>query len=170
MTYECSLWVQCRYWNRNCYNKICVNCLHSEAVGTLKHCPPALVLLMTNKPPCETFTTKYLVACYSHLSGCFWFFVPKFWEVEGTYKFPFCLTMNAAWVVWTIIGGGDTQLLLIGKKKLNFMHLGWWGCKNFVIFPSSQVLLLVPHTSHLVKLSLPNIFSIGYKLRDARSK
>ena len=24
--------------------------------------------------------------------------------------------MNAAWVVWTIIGGGDTQTLLAGKK------------------------------------------------------
>ena len=24
--------------------------------------------------------------------------------------------MNAAWVVWTIIAGGDTQTLLAGKK------------------------------------------------------
>ena len=26
--------------------------------------------------------------------------------------------MNAAWVVWSIIGGGDTQTLLAGKKQL----------------------------------------------------
>ena len=25
-------------------------------------------------------------------------------------------------MVWTIIGGGDTQTLLAGKKTLNFMH------------------------------------------------
>ena len=27
-----------------------------------------------------------LVARKSHLSGCFWLFAPKFWEVVGTYK------------------------------------------------------------------------------------
>ena len=31
-----------------------------------------------------------LVARWSHLSGYFWLFAPKFWEVVGTYKLSFC--------------------------------------------------------------------------------
>ena len=30
--------------------------------------------------------------------------------------------MNAAWAVWTIRGGGDTQTLLAVKNILNFLH------------------------------------------------
>ena len=48
----------------------------------------------------------------SHLSGCFWLFAPKFWEVIHTYEWWFCSKMNAAWMVGTVIGGGDTQHLL----------------------------------------------------------
>ena len=43
-------------------------------------------------------------------------FAPKFWEVVETYKSSFCLKMNAAWAVWSIIGGGGTQTLLAAKK------------------------------------------------------
>ena len=50
----------------------------------------------------------------SHLSSCFWLLTPKFWEVVRTYELSFCLKMNAAWVVWTIISGEDTQTLLSG--------------------------------------------------------
>ena len=65
--------------------------------------------------------------------------------------------MSATGVVWTIIGGGNTQTVL-GGKKISFMHSqSGGGCKNFAILPSSLVLVLVPHMSHLVKLSVPNI-------------
>ena len=40
------------------------------------------------------------------------------------------------------------------------MHLHVGGSKNFPILPSSRALPLAPHTSHLVKLSLPNIFDL----------
>ena len=54
----------------------------------------------------------------------------------------------------------DTQTPLAGKKKISLMQ---WGCKNFAILPSSLALSLalslVHHTSHLVKLSLPNIMA-----------
>ena len=54
--------------------------------------------------------------------------------------------MNAAWVVWTIVGGGDTQTLLAGKKKFwTLSTLKQWGHKNFVIFPSLRALVLAPH-------------------------
>ena len=52
-------------------------------------------------------------------------------------------------------GGGDSQTLPDGKKMLNFMHSQAMRMQNFPIFPSSWV--LVTHTSHLVKLSLPYI-------------
>ena len=59
-----------------------------------------------------------------------------------------------------MLGGGDTQTLTDGKKNLNFMHSQAVG--DAKTFPSSQVLVLSlalsPHTSHLVKLSLLNIF------------
>ena len=35
----------------------------------------------------------------SAVSGCFWFFAPKFWEMAGTHESFFCHSMNA---------GGDT--------------------------------------------------------------
>ena len=41
----------------------------------------------------------------------------------GTYESLFCSKMNAASVVVTCGGGGDTQLLQVGKKILNFVHL-----------------------------------------------
>ena len=39
----------------------------------------------------------------------------------GTYKLSFCLKKNAASVVLTMLGGGDTQTLL-DDKKFNIMH------------------------------------------------
>ena len=79
---------------------------------------------------------KSLMARKSHLSGCFWLFAPKFWEVVGTYKLSFCPKRNAASVVLTMWGGRDTQTLLDGKKwTLNTCR--WWRCKNFPIFSSS---------------------------------
>ena len=42
-------------------------------------------------------------------------FLPKFLG-GGADESSFCSKMNAAIVVWTIIGGGDTQTLLAGKK------------------------------------------------------
>ena len=47
----------------------------------------------------------------------------------------FCSKMNAARVVWTIIGGGDTQNLLADKKKLNFMHSQVGGTQKLCNFP-----------------------------------
>ena len=40
----------------------------------------------------------------------------------GTYKLSYCLKMNTTKVVWTIIGGVDTQILVTGNFFLNFMH------------------------------------------------
>ena len=42
--------------------------------------------------------------------------------------------MNAGWVVWTIIDGGDTKTLLAGKKKFELYALsGGWDAKTFSI-------------------------------------
>ena len=51
------------------------------------------------------------------------------------------------------LSGVDTQTLPAGKK-INFVHSQTVGLQN-MIFPSYRA--LAPHTSHLVKLSLPNI-------------
>ena len=48
----------------------------------------------------------------------------------------------------------DTQTLPAGKKKLNFMYSQVVGMQK-----PSLSLALVPHTNHLVKLSLPNIYN-----------
>ena len=61
----------------------------------------------------------------------------------------FCLKRNAVSVVLTMLGGRDTPSLLDGQFLLNFMH--FQGFKNF---PLALALPL----SHLVKLSLPNIW------------
>ena len=62
--------------------------------------------------------------------------------------------MNAASVVLVMLGGGDTQTLLDDKKIELYALTGGGDAKNFLNFPSSMLAL---HTSHLVKLSLPNI-------------
>ena len=51
----------------------------------------------------------------------FWLFVPKFWEVVGTYKLLVC--SQKASVVLTMLGDRDTQTLLDGKEMLNLIHL-----------------------------------------------
>ena len=44
-------------------------------------------------------------------------FAPKFWEVVGTYELLFHLKKNAASVVLTMLGGGNTQTLLDDKNS-----------------------------------------------------
>ena len=88
--------------------------------------PNHFCLLITERVKNDYLTwssTLFLLACKSHLSGCFWLFAPKFLEVMGTYKLSFCWKRNAASAVLTIWGGGDTQTPLGGKKILNFMCL-----------------------------------------------
>ena len=50
--------------------------------------------------------------------------------------------MNLAGVVWTIIGGGDTQTLLAGTKIELYALSGAGDTKPFLIFPNSLVLAL----------------------------
>ena len=45
----------CRQLNLDCYNQICLNFVHSEAVGMLKHCSRTLA---PNEPSSETLTTN----------------------------------------------------------------------------------------------------------------
>ena len=86
-----------------------------------------------------------LVAGRSHLSGCFWLFAPKFWEVVWPTNCHFALKwMQLKWCRQSI-DGGDTQTLLVGKKILNLMHPQAVGTEKFHNF------------TYLVKLSLPSI-------------
>ena len=50
-------------------------------------------------------------------------FCPKILGGGGDLQMYFCSKMNAARVVWTIIGGGDTQNLLADKKKIELYAL-----------------------------------------------
>ena len=52
----------------------------------------------------------------SFLVGCFWLFALKFWQVAGACESSFCSKRNAASLVLTVLGGGDTQTLLDGKE------------------------------------------------------
>ena len=69
----------------------------------------------------------------------------KYW----TYKWYFCSYMNAAWVVWAIKGGADTQKLL-GVKK-NFSHSQVTGMLNFSHKPSCPCV-----SSHARTWTVPN--------------
>ena len=89
--------------------------------------------------------------------------------MSGTYELSVCLKRNAASVVLTMLGGTNTQTLLSGKKTWTLCTCRWWGCEIFPIFPSSGVLALTPHMSHLVKLSLPNIYLLFKNVKTAIS-
>ena len=102
-------------------------------------------IIIANKHRMKTF-----------VGGCFWLFAQKFWEVVGTYKLSFCSKRNAASVVLTMWGDGDTETLLGDKKK--FELYAFSGYKNFPISPSSWA--LAPYTSQLVKLSQPNCWLV----------
>ena len=54
--------------------------------------------------------------------------------IRQCYELSFCSKMNAAWVVWTIVGGGDTQTLLV-KAIVNFMNSEAVGMQNLCDFP-----------------------------------
>ena len=73
----------------------------------------------------------YFWLLISHLSGCFWLFALKFREVAGTYELLFCSKRNAASVVLTMLGSGDTQTLLDGK---NFELYALTGCGDAKTF------------------------------------
>ena len=61
-----------------------------------------------------------------------------------------------------ILGGGRyLQIVILLEKKCGFSsadNVRWWGHSNTTRW--LKKLVLVSHTSHLVKLSLPNILSI----------
>ena len=75
----------------------------------------------------------------SYLNGCFWLFVPKFWEVVGTYKWYFSFYECR-------FSGGDTQTLPYAKEFVWTLYSPAAGIQNF----RGEHLCL----SHLVKLSL----------------
>ena len=62
-----------------------------------------------------------------------------------------------------MLGSGDNLTVLEANKMFELRKH-----KNFPIFLSSQALVLVPHMSHLVKLSLPNIYP--FAIRGFRDK
>ena len=61
-----------------------------------------------------------------------------------------------------ILGGcRDLQIVILLEKECGFSgadDVRWWGHSNTTTW--LKKLVLVPHTSHLVKLYLPNILSI----------
>ena len=74
----------------------------------------------------------------------------------GAYESFFCSKINAAWVVWTIIVGGDTQTVLAGDFFWTLSTLRSCGCKTFRFFlaPSHW---RFPYTSNLMKLTPSNM-------------
>ena len=94
----------------------------------------ATVLVLMVMKWCKILVSEFYWWLDSHLSGCFWLFAPKFWEVVGTYEWYFCSFMNAAWVLGTIRGGEDTQTLLAVWRKLwTSCTQRYWGCKSLVM-------------------------------------
>ena len=70
-----------------------------------------------------------IVSCWwpvgSHLSGWFWLFAPKLWEVMGTYEWHFIiLWMQVQW--W-----GHSNLTLCKRICLNILHSQAVGWKHF---------------------------------------
>ena len=81
---------------------------------------------------------------YSFLSGCFWLFTPKFWEVMGTYKWYFVtLWMQIEWL------GHSKNPTCCNWICLNFLHSQVVG----MLEHCSCILVLLTSKSHLVKLS-----------------
>ena len=68
--------------------------------------------------------------------------------------------MNVAWMVWPILGGRDTQILITGKNILNCMHSQAAGKQKHSDFPELPRASASTRTIHLVNLSLPNIWNI----------
>ena len=76
----------------------------------------------------------------------------------------FCQPMSAAWVVSSLIGGGDTQTLTdVTEFIWNFCTPRLWGYERITV-ACCMVGLLRP-VSHLVKPSLPNILLFSYLCR-----
>ena len=89
-----------------------------------------------------------------HLSGCF---CPKSLGDGGRDLQMLCQSASAVWVVSTLIGGWEcSNLNCYNSIHLNLLHLEAVGIiKHYPRTP----------TSHLVKLSLPNIFSMWSEIR-----
>ena len=97
--------------------------------------------MLLNEAGFVTFTAFEILAnCWRRLSLDYWWlvrvtlvvafgFLPQnFGRWLVTYELSFYLKRNAASVVLTMLGSGDTQTLLDGKK--NYSLCRWWGCKN----------------------------------------
>ena len=72
-------------------------------------------------------------------------FFPKFWEVAGTYKWLFC-SKNRGWK--------HSNLRCFFSKLMHFQVVGTLKLWALLLAPT------VSNMSHLVKLSLPNIFCV----------
>ena len=104
---------------------------------------------------------------FSHLSGSFRLFSPKFGRWQGPTNSFFLLEMNATWWVVTIWGGGNTQILPTIKCCLkNWPRYVWASLALFHLNVSSVNVfsehiqwITSPPMSHLVKVSLPNILN-----------
>ena len=122
----------------------------------------------------KVFSSCYKLLIWSllvaHLSGCSWFFAPKFWEMAGTYELSFCLKRNAASMVLTLWGDVDTQKVLDGwkiiwtlcthrqwRQNLNFMHSQAVETQKLTFRFSLAPEWLQPNNDQVEKLSLPNI-------------
>ena len=100
------------------------------------------------------FTDKehtLLVANQSHLSGCFWLFNPRFWEVAGTHEW-YLSFYECRFSVGVTMRLQDTHTLPCAKEFKLFALIGSWdtkSCKH-----SSHFSYHHSHPSHLVTLSL----------------
>ena len=63
---------------------------------------------------------SFFAGSLESLSGYFWFFALKFWEIVVIYELLFCLKLQ---VGLTMLGGGDTETQLDGKKSLTLSSL-----------------------------------------------
>ena len=93
----------------------------------------------------------------SLISDYFWLFAPKFWEGGGDLWMVSCQSVSTFWVVSTLMDGGDTQTL-IAIIKFVFKLFALIGDGDAKISSSHLLMLACTPTSHLVKLSLPNIW------------
>ena len=116
----------------------------------------------------QTYMLKVLLRTHSNnwwlvrvtLVVAFGFLPQKFGRWQGSMNchfaqkgMQFCGADNVRW--W---GHSNGKIMVKDGKKISTLCTHrWWGSKNFPIFPSSRLLALAPHTSHLMKLSLPNI-------------
>ena len=92
---------------------------------------------------------------WDHLGGCFWLFVPKFWESGRDLWMILCHSMDICWKVGMQRGAGDT--LQLNSFKL-FAFTSLWDAKTSPFVPTHTLAStsthsnLVKHSQHLINI------------------